>query len=201
MWTHSRCACPNPFWWQPSNNLPGAFLCHSSPADTVWLRGSLNSAGPPLAAASPREQIWAYSSHTYGTVRPCHFYRVTSHVKGAIPLSYAVGAILAQLIVSPLAVSLFNWASLTPMFVSVSRITFLCRPTPQACLFLMGTFSAQKRNSGENCVKTETIPSSWKAWQLSSMLEIVQKAQHVLLVIACSAHEQPGYMLGPDPLA
>lgn len=92
----------------------------------------------------------AYFSYIYSVVQPSYYQIATTYVKGAILLGYAVGAVLAQLLVSLGGVSLFYLAFLTLISVSVALITSLFLPMPQASLFLKGTYSAQQGNSGED---------------------------------------------------
>ncbi|XP_070765410.1 thiamine transporter 1-like [Enoplosus armatus] len=98
----------------------------------------------------------AYFSYIYTVVQPSYYQRVTSYVRGAILLGYAVGALLAQLLVSLGGVSLYCLAFLTLISVSVSLITSFFLPMPKASLFLKGTDSAQQGSSGEDTHNSES---------------------------------------------
>ncbi len=92
----------------------------------------------------------AYFSYIYSVVLPRYYQRVTSYVRGAMLLGYAVGALLAQLLVSLGGVSFYCLALLTLISVSVALITSFFLPMPKTSLFLKGTYSAQQGNSGED---------------------------------------------------
>ncbi|XP_068581077.1 thiamine transporter 1-like [Cebidichthys violaceus] len=92
----------------------------------------------------------AYFSYIYSVVQPSRYQRVTSYVKGAVLLGYAVGALLGQLLVSLGGVSLYCLAVVTLISVSVALITSFFLPTPEASLLLKGTRSAQRGRSGED---------------------------------------------------
>lgn len=98
----------------------------------------------------------AYYSYIYSVVLPSYYQRVTSYVRGAILLGYAVGALLAQLLVSLGGVSLYCLALLTLISVSVALITSFFLPMPKTSLFLKGTYSAQQGNSGEDTHDSES---------------------------------------------
>lgn len=89
----------------------------------------------------------AYFSYIYSIVQPSYYQRVTSYVKGAILLGYAVGALLAQLLVSLGGVSLYCLAFVTLISVSVALITSFFLPMPKTSLFFKGTYSAQQGKS------------------------------------------------------
>nr|XP_046247869.1 thiamine transporter 2-like [Scatophagus argus] len=98
----------------------------------------------------------AYFSYIYSIVQPCYYQRVTSYVRGAILVGYAVGALLAQLLVSSGGVSLFWLAFLTLISVSMALITSFFLPVPKSSLFFEGIRSAQHENSGEGAQDCES---------------------------------------------
>jgi len=89
----------------------------------------------------------AYFSYIYSMVDPRLYQRVTSYVRGAMLLGYAVGALLGQLLVSFGGVSLYCLAVVTLTSVSIALITSLFLPMPEASLFIHGTYSAQQGSS------------------------------------------------------
>ncbi|XP_074491233.1 thiamine transporter 1-like [Sebastes fasciatus] len=97
----------------------------------------------------------AYISYIYSVVQPSYYQRVTSYVKGAMLLGYAVGALLGQLLVSVGGVSLYCLAVVTVISVSVALITSFFLPMPKTSLFLKGTHSAQQGSSGEDSHDSE----------------------------------------------
>lgn len=98
----------------------------------------------------------AYFSYIYSLVQPSCYQRVTSYVRGANLLGYAVGALLAQLLVSLGGVSLYCLAFVTLISVSVGLITSFFLPMPKTSLFHKGTYSAQQKNSGEETHNSES---------------------------------------------
>ncbi|XP_038572893.1 thiamine transporter 2-like [Micropterus salmoides] len=102
----------------------------------------------------------AYFSYIYSMVLPSYYQRVTSYVRGAILLGYAVGALLAQLLVSLGGVSLYCLAFVTLISVSVSLITSFFLPMPESRLFLNRTYSAQQGNSAEDNHDSESLDIS-----------------------------------------
>lgn len=98
----------------------------------------------------------AYFSYIYSVVQTSYYQKVTSYVKGAILLGYAVGALLGQLLVSVGGVSLFCLAFITLISVSVALMTSFFLPRPQTSLFLRGTDSVQQRSSGEDSQDSES---------------------------------------------
>ncbi|XP_010738503.2 thiamine transporter 2 [Larimichthys crocea] len=102
----------------------------------------------------------AYFSYIYTMVQPRYYQRVTSYVKGAILLGYAVGAMLAQLLVSLGGVSLGCLAFITLISVSVALLTSFLLPMPKTSLFYKGTDSAQQGTSGEGTPDSEDF-SIW----------------------------------------
>ncbi|XP_076581898.1 thiamine transporter 2-like [Chaetodon auriga] len=98
----------------------------------------------------------AYFSYIYSMVQACYYQRVTSYIKVAVLLGYAVGALLAQLLVSLGGVSLYCLAFLTVISVSVALITSFFLPMPKTSLFLKGTYFARQGNSGEDTPKSES---------------------------------------------
>lgn len=74
----------------------------------------------------------AYFSYIYMVVQAVHYQRVTSYVRAAILLGYAVGALLAQLLVSLDAASLYTLALVTLVSVSMALMTSLFLPMPKA---------------------------------------------------------------------
>lgn len=102
----------------------------------------------------------AYFSYIYTMVQPRYYQRVTSYVKGAILLGYAVGAMLAQLLVSLGGVSLGCLAFITLISVSVALLTSFLLPMPKTSLFYKGTDSAQHETSGEGTPDSEDF-SIW----------------------------------------
>lgn len=97
----------------------------------------------------------AYFSYIYSVVQPSYYQRVTSYVKGAVLLGYAVGALLAQTLVSLGGVSLYCLAFVTLISVSIAFITSFFLPMPKTSLFLKGTYSAQQGSSGEDTHNSE----------------------------------------------
>lgn len=97
----------------------------------------------------------AYFSYIYSIVQLSYYQRVTSYVRGANLLGYAVGALLAQLLVSVANVSLYCLAFVTVISVSIGLITTFFLPMPKTSLFLKGTCAAQQANSGEDTPKAE----------------------------------------------
>ncbi|KAM9358426.1 thiamine transporter 2-like [Symphorus nematophorus] len=98
----------------------------------------------------------AYFSYIYCMVQPRYYQRVTSYVRGAVLLGYAVGALLGQLLVSLGGVSMYILAFLTLVSVSIAMITSFFLPMPKTSLFLKGTYSAQQENSRENAHNSES---------------------------------------------
>uniref|UniRef100_A0A8P4GI06 Thiamine transporter 2 n=1 Tax=Dicentrarchus labrax TaxID=13489 RepID=A0A8P4GI06_DICLA len=98
----------------------------------------------------------AYFSYIYSIVPPSYYQRVTSYVRGAILLGYAVGALLAQLLLSLGRVSLYCLGFITLISVSVALITSFFLPMPKTSLFLKGTYSAQQENSDEDTHSSES---------------------------------------------
>lgn len=74
----------------------------------------------------------AYFSYIYMAVQAAYYQRVTSYVRAAILLGYAAGAMLAQLLVSLDAASLYTLALVTLVSVSMALMTSLFLPTPKA---------------------------------------------------------------------
>lgn len=98
----------------------------------------------------------AYFSYIYTVVQPSYYQRATCYVKGAVLLGYAVGALLAQVLVSLGGVSLYCLALVTLVSVSIALITSFFLPMPKTSLFLKGTYSAQQENSGEDTHDSES---------------------------------------------
>ncbi|XP_078116026.1 thiamine transporter 1-like [Sander vitreus] len=98
----------------------------------------------------------AYFSYIYSVVQTTYYQKVTSYVKGAILLGYAVGALLGQMLVSVGGVSLFCLAFITLISVSVALMTSFFLPRPQTSLFLRGTDCAQQRSSDEDSQDSES---------------------------------------------
>ncbi|XP_070688399.1 thiamine transporter 2-like [Pempheris klunzingeri] len=97
----------------------------------------------------------AYFSYIYSVVQPSYYQRVTGYVMGAVLLGYAVGALLAQLLVSLGGVSLYSLAFVTVISVSIALITSFFLPMPKTSLFFKGTQSAQQGTSGEDTHSSE----------------------------------------------
>ncbi|XP_039984944.1 thiamine transporter 2-like [Xiphias gladius] len=114
----------------------------------------------------------AYFSYIYTVVHASYYQRVTSYVSGAILLGYAVGAVLAQLLVSLGGVSLYCLAFVTVISVSVALITSFFLPMPQNSLFVNGSYYAQQRNSGEDAHDSESQ-------DCYSKVESLMAAKHV----------------------
>ncbi|XP_050933220.1 thiamine transporter 1 [Lates calcarifer] len=89
----------------------------------------------------------AYFSYIYMVVHASYYQRVTSYVTGAILLGYAVGALLAQLLVSLGGVSLYCLAFVTLISVSMALITSIFLPMPKTSLFLNGNSSEDAHDS------------------------------------------------------
>ncbi|XP_040896389.1 thiamine transporter 1-like [Toxotes jaculatrix] len=98
----------------------------------------------------------AYFSYIYIMVHARYYQRVTSYVNGAILLGYAVGASLAQLLVSVGGVSLYCLALVTLVSVSMALITSFFLPMPKTSLILNKTYSEQQGDSGEDVQETES---------------------------------------------
>ncbi|KAM7387728.1 hypothetical protein PAMP_023948 [Pampus punctatissimus] len=92
----------------------------------------------------------AYLSYIYSVVQPSYYQRVTSYVRAAILVGYAVGALLSQLLVSLGRVSLYCLGVVTLISVSVALITSCFLPMPETSLFHNGIYSAQQVNSSED---------------------------------------------------
>ncbi|KAK9519696.1 hypothetical protein VZT92_022406 [Zoarces viviparus] len=104
----------------------------------------------------------AYFSYIYSVVQSSYYQKVTSYVKGAVLLGYAVGALLGQLLVSLGGVSLYCLAVVTLISVSVALITSFFLPMPETSLLLKGTYSAQQGSSGEGSHDSESRDfSTW----------------------------------------
>ncbi|AWP10541.1 putative thiamine transporter 2-like [Scophthalmus maximus] len=86
----------------------------------------------------------AYFSYIYTVVHASYYQRVTSYVRAAILLGYAVGGLLAQLLVSLGGVSLYCLAVITLISVSAALITTFFLPMPKTSLFLHGAYPAQQ---------------------------------------------------------
>ncbi|KAM9848843.1 thiamine transporter 2-like [Aulostomus maculatus] len=87
----------------------------------------------------------AYFSYIYRVVQPSHYQRVTSYVRGAILLGYAVGALVAQLLVSLGGVSLYCLGVVTLISLSIALITSFFLPMPERSLLLEDISSEQER--------------------------------------------------------
>uniref|UniRef100_A0A3Q3MAM2 Thiamine transporter 2-like n=1 Tax=Mastacembelus armatus TaxID=205130 RepID=A0A3Q3MAM2_9TELE len=114
----------------------------------------------------------AYISYIYSVVQPSYYQRVTSYVRGANLLGYAVGALLAQMLVSLGGVSLYCLAFITLISVSGALITSLFLPMPKSSLFFKGTHLAQERTSDEDADDSES--QDFNIWVKS-----VRAAKHV----------------------
>ncbi|XP_033477397.2 thiamine transporter 2-like [Epinephelus lanceolatus] len=126
----------------------------------------------------------AYFSYIYSVVQPSYYQRVTSYVRGAMLLGYAVGALLSQLLVS-FGVSLYCLAVVSLTSVSVALITSFFLPMPKTSLFFKGTYSAQQGSSGEDTHNSES--QDFSMW-----VKITTAAKHVGrmfrgLVLDCAA--------------
>ncbi|XP_034386242.1 thiamine transporter 1-like [Cyclopterus lumpus] len=97
----------------------------------------------------------AYFSYIYSVVDPRFYQRVTSYVRGAMLLGYAMGALLGQLLVSLVGVSLYCLAAVSLASVSVALITSFSLPMPETSLFLQGTYSPQQVSSVEDSCDSE----------------------------------------------
>lgn len=113
----------------------------------------------------------AYFSYIYSVVQPSYYQRVTSYVRGAMLLGYAVGALLSQLLVS-FGVSLYCLAVVSLTSVSVALITSFFLPMPKTSLFFKGTHSAQQGSSGEDTHNSES--QDFSMW-----VKITTAAKHV----------------------
>ncbi|XP_062251605.1 thiamine transporter 1-like [Platichthys flesus] len=83
----------------------------------------------------------AYFSYIYVVVPTSRYQQVTSYVRGASLLGYAVGGFLGQLMVSLGGVSLYCLALVTLVSVSIGLITTFFLPMPKTSIFLDGTDS------------------------------------------------------------
>lgn len=101
----------------------------------------------------------AYFSYIYSVVEPSYYQKVTSYVRGAILVGYAVGALLAQLLVSLGGVSLYCLGVVTLISVSIALLTSLFLPMPKTGLFHKGRYSAQQVNSSEDTEDSESQDS------------------------------------------
>ncbi|KAF7651798.1 hypothetical protein LDENG_00105080 [Lucifuga dentata] len=97
----------------------------------------------------------AYFSYIYSVVQPSYYQRVTSYVRGAILVGYAVGALLAQLLVSLGGVSLYCLAVVTLTSISIAMMTSFFLPMPKTSLFRAEVCQAQQERSSE-----ETLSAS-----------------------------------------
>ncbi|XP_031725516.1 thiamine transporter 1-like [Anarrhichthys ocellatus] len=114
----------------------------------------------------------AYFSYIYSVVQPSYYQKVTSYVKGAVLLGYAVGALLGQLLVSLGGVSLYCLAIVTLISVSVALITSFFLPMPETSLLVKGTCSAQQGSLGEDSHDSESQ-------DFSTWVKSVTAARHV----------------------
>lgn len=89
----------------------------------------------------------AYFSYIYSVIQPSHYQRVTSYVRCAILVGYAVGCLLGQLLVSLGGVSLYCLGVMTLIAVSVALITSFFLPMPQTSLFYRETYSEQQHSN------------------------------------------------------
>ncbi|KAF3690574.1 Thiamine transporter 1 [Channa argus] len=127
----------------------------------------------------------AYFSYIYSVVQPSYYQRVTSYVRGANLLGYAVGALLAQLLVSLGGASLYFLALMTLISVSVGLITSFFMPMPKTSLFFKGTYSAQQRDSGEGTCDSES--QELNIWAKSMTAVKYVKGMFRRLVLDCKA--------------
>ncbi|XP_019958111.2 thiamine transporter 2-like [Paralichthys olivaceus] len=109
----------------------------------------------------------AYFSYIYVVVHASRYQRVTSYVRGAILLGYAVGGLLAQLLVSLGGVSLHCLAIVTLISVSIALITTFFLPMPKTSIFLDGTNSVRQSQPHEG------------AHDFSKRVKSVMAAEHI----------------------
>uniref|UniRef100_A0A3Q3KQM5 Uncharacterized protein n=1 Tax=Monopterus albus TaxID=43700 RepID=A0A3Q3KQM5_MONAL len=113
----------------------------------------------------------AYFTYIYSVVQPSYYQRVTSYVRGANLLGYAVGALLAQILQSLGGVSLYCLAFVTLISVSIALITSLLLPMPKTSLFIKENYSVQQRNADEDADKSESQYYIW-VWSVTAARHI-----------------------------
>ena len=86
----------------------------------------------------------AYFSYIYVVVPSSRYQQVTSYVRGAGLLGYAMGGLLGQLLVSLGGVSLYCLAIVTVVSVSIGLVTTFFLPMPKTSIFLNGTDSVRQ---------------------------------------------------------
>ncbi|XP_035032889.1 thiamine transporter 1 [Hippoglossus stenolepis] len=91
----------------------------------------------------------AYFSYIYVVVPASRYQQVTSYVRGAVLLGYAVGGLLGQLLVSLGGVSLYCLAIVTLVSVSIGLITTFFLPMPKTSIYLNGTDSVRQSQPDE----------------------------------------------------